>query len=156
MTNSPFSTRRTFSINLSGTPVEIDAEIAFASYTIMRATDAAGRPFDVSLDDLEVFETTVERMIERTETRAVNLETGQTETFTVASLGSDILAIQNAGGYVLPRCCPTWSEVAESWHLDREYTEAVESDQPRRAALAGFLHPRPLPNQQGHGLRRAA
>ena len=147
---------RTFSINLSGRLVEIDAEITFTSYEIMRATDRAGRPFDVSLDDLEVFESTVERMIERTETRAVDMETGRTETFTVVSMGADVLAIENTGGYVLPRHTPTWSEVAEAWELDRLAVEAMESDQPRAAALAGFLHPRPLPNQQGHGYRRAA
>ncbi len=111
----PFTTTRCFSINLSGTPVEIEAQIGHCAYIIMRATDTAGRPFDVSLDDLEVFETTVERMIERTETRAVDMETGRTEPFTVASMGADILAIQNVGGYVLPRCSPTGSERAESW-----------------------------------------
>ena len=147
---------RTFSINLSGTLVEIDAEITFTSYAIMHAVDRAGRPFDVSLDDLETFEQHVEARIQTTPTEALNLETGQMETFTVASMGADVLAIQNVGGYVLPRCCPTWSEVAESWHLDREYSAAIESDEPRAAALAGYLQPRPLPNQQGHGYRRAA
>ena len=151
---------RTFLINLRGTSVEIDAEITFCAYQIMRATCPAGRPFDVSLDDLEVFETTIEQMIQTVETRAVNLETGQTETFTVTSWGADILAIENAGGYVLPRCTPTFSEVAEAFALDREYAEAVESDQPHAAGRAGYLRPVPVPvpspQRTGFGLRRAA
>ena len=150
-----FTTTRSFTINMSGTPVEIEAQIAHCAYTIMRATDTAGRPFDVSLDDLEVFESTVECMISRTETRALNLETGTPEVFTVVSMGADILAIENTGGYVLPRHMPTWSEVAESWHLDREYSAATESDQPHLAALAGYPA-RPIPSQQGIGYRRAA
>ena len=103
---------------------EIDAEITFTSYAIMRATCPAGRPFDVSLDDLETFESYVEALIESTTTRALNLETGRTETFTVTSWGNDILAIQSMG-YTLPRHSPTWTEAAEAWHLDREYAEAV-------------------------------
>jgi len=48
--------QRTFSISLNGTDVEIEAAISFTAYQIMRATCPAGRPFDVSLDDLEIFE----------------------------------------------------------------------------------------------------
>ncbi len=43
---------RSFSINFNGTPVQIDAEISFTAYQIMRATCPAGRPFDVSLDPI--------------------------------------------------------------------------------------------------------
>jgi len=129
-----FTTTRSFTISLSGTPVEIEAQISHCAYTIMRATDTAGCPFEVSLEDLEVFESYVEGMIRTTSTQAVNLETGQTETFLVHAIGSDILAIQNNGGYVLPRCSPTFSEVSEAWCLDREFAEVVESDQPHAAA----------------------
>ena len=94
-----FTTTRRFSISLSGTPVEIEAEIAFCAYSIMRATCPAGLPFDVSLDDLEIFESYVEEQITSTTTQALNLETGQMETFTVTAWGSDILAIQN-GTYI--------------------------------------------------------
>ena len=69
---------------------------------------------------------------------------------------NDILAIQSVGAFVLPRHSPTWSEVAESWHLDRQYAEAIDSDAPRAVAAAGFLRPAPVPSQQGFGLRRAA
>ncbi len=151
-----FTTTRSFTINFSGTPVEIEAVIAFCAYSIMSARCPAGLPFDVSLDDLEVFESYVEGMIRTTSTQAVNLETGQTETFTVTSWGTDILAIQNAGSFTLPRHTPTWTEAAEAWHLDRQYAEVVESDQPQAAAAAGFLRPVPIPSQQGIGYRRAA
>lgn len=86
------------------------------------------RMYDGSFSSVEVTGSTAEKHL--------HLETGWEETFTVTSLGADILAIQNVGGYVLPRCSPTWSEVAESWHLDREYSAAIESDEPRAAALA--------------------
>ncbi len=146
---------RSFTIDLSGTAVEIDAEISFTAYQIMRAVCPAGLPFDVSLDDLEIFESYVEEQITTTTTQALNLETGQMETFTVTAWGSDILAIQN-GTYSLPRHSPTWTEAAEAFHIDREFNEAVESDQPHAAHVAGFLHPQPIPSQQGIGYRRAA
>ncbi len=150
-----FTTTRSFLINLSGTTVEIEAEISFTAYQIMRAGCPAGLPFDVSLDDLEIFESYVEEQITSTTTQALNLETGRMETFTVTAWGSDILAIQN-GTYSLPRHSPTWTEAAEAWHLDRQYAEVVESDQPHLAHIAGFLHPQPIPSQQGIGYRRAA
>ena len=153
--NTPFTTTRQFTISMSGTPVTVEAQIAFASYMIMCATGADGRPFEVSLDDLETFESYVEARIESTTTRALDLDTGREEIFTVASIGSDVLAILNVGGYVLPRCTPTFSEVIEAWHIDREYTAAIESDQPRAAAFAGYP-PRPTVSQQGIGYRRAA
>ncbi len=86
------------------------------------------RLYDGSFSSVEVTGSAAEKHL--------HLETGREETFTVTSLGADILAIQNVGGYVLPRCSPTWSEVAESWHLDREYSAAIASDEPRAAALA--------------------
>ena len=45
---------------------------------------------------------------------------------------------------------------ADDFFIDRQYTEATESDQPRAAALAGYLHPREWPPNAGHGLRRTA
>ena len=150
-----FTTTRSFTINFSGTPVEIEAEIAFCAYSIMSARCPAGLPFDVSLDDLEIFESYVEALITSTTTQALSLETGQMESFTVTAWGSDILAIQN-GTYSLPRHSPTWTEAAEAWHIDRQYAEAVESDAPHAAHVAGFLHPQPIPSQQGIGYRRAA
>ncbi len=150
-----FTTTRSFTINMSGTPVEIEAEIAFCAYSIMRATCPAGRPFDVTLDDLEVFEQHVEALITSTTTQALNLETGSVESFTVTSWGNDILAIQSMG-YTLPRHSPTWTEAAEAFHIDREFGMAIESDQPHAAHVAGFLHPQPIPSQQGIGYRRAA
>ena len=106
------------------------------------------RLYEGSFSSVEVTGSAVEKHL--------HLETGREETFTVTSLGVDILAIQNVGGYVLPRHTPTWSEVAESWHIDKEFAEATESDEPCAAALAGYLHPEPYPNSAGHGLRRAA
>ena len=150
-----FTTTRSFLINLSGTTVEIEAEISFTAYQIMSTRCPAGLPFDVSLDDLEIFESYVEEQITSTTTQALNLETGQMESFTVTAWGSDILAIQN-GTYSLPRHSPTWTEAAEAWHIDREFNEAVESDQPHAAHVAGFLHPQPILSQQGIGYRRAA
>ncbi len=98
--NTPFTTTRTFSIGLSGTVVLIEAQIAFASYMITSARCPAGHAFDMSLDDLEDFERYVEDRIEQTSTMAVDLETGETQTFIVHAIGSDILAVQNAGiGY---------------------------------------------------------
>ena len=149
----PFTTRRQFVIRFDGLPVLIEAQIAFCNYTIMNAT-ADGASYEFSDDDMEAFEQFVESWIETTPTQALNLETYRTEVFTVTSIGGDILAIETADGYHVPRSSPTFTEAAEAWHIDREYTEAVESDQPRLAAIAGYL--RPVPTQQGHGYRRAA
>ncbi len=144
---------RTFLINLSGTAVEIDAEITFTSYAIMRATCPAGRPFDVSLDDLEIFEQFVESRITSTTLQALDLDTYATASFTVHAYGNDILAVVHESGHTVERNSPTWSEVVESWFIDREFQMAVESDQPHLAAVAGYLHPAPVPSQQGIGNR---
>ena len=147
---------RTFSINLNGTAVEIEAAISFVSYEIMSARCPAGRPFDVSLDDLEVFETFVESRITSTTLQALDLDTFKPTTYVLHAYGNDILNIQHESGHTVKRNSPTWSEVVESWFIDREYAEALDSDQPHAAAAAGFLHPQPFPSQQGHGMRRAA
>ena len=147
---------RTFTIDLSGTPVEIEAAISFTAYEIMRATCPAGLPYDVSLDDLEIFEQFVESRITSTTLKALDLDTYKTASFTVHAYGSDILAIEHESGHTVKRNSPTWTEVVESWFIDRQYAEAVESDQPHLAALAGFPPrsiPVPVPQNAGVGNR---
>ena len=158
---SQFTTTRQFTLPLQGQMVQVEAMIAFCAYQITRATGPNGLPFDVTLDDLEVFESFVEAQITTTETRAFNMETRRMEVFSVTSWGPDILAIASADGVAVPRHTPTFTEVAESFLIDRQYNEAVESDQPHAAALAGYLHPlpvavKPFPSSAGHGYRRAA
>ncbi len=139
---------RTFLINLSGTAVEIEAAISFTAYSIMRATCPAGLPFDITLDHLETFEQFVESRITSTTLQALDLDTYATASFVLHAYGNDVLAIVHEAGHVVERNSATWSEVVESWFIDREFNEAVESDQP---AAAGFLRPVPMPTQQGVG-----
>ena len=146
---------KTFTIDLSGTPCEIDAMISFTAYQILDVRPSDGYGFEFEEEHMEIFEQYVEEQITSTTTQALNLETGRMETFTVTAWGSDILAIQN-GTYSLPRHTPTWTEAAEAWHIDREFEMAVESDVPHLAAAAGYIHPVPIPSQQGIGYRRAA
>ena len=147
---------KNFRLNLSGAAVQISALIAFCAYEIMQATDANGQRYDVSLHDLEVFESFVESRITSTTLPAIDQDTYETVSFTVHAYGSDILAIVHESGHTVERNSPTWSEVAESWDLDRQYAEALDSDAPQVAAAAGFLRPVPIPSQQGFGYRRAA
>ena len=146
---------RTFTIDLSGTPCEIDAMISYASYIIMDVRPSDGFPFEFTADDMETFEQYVEEQITSTTLRALDLDTYQTAIFTVHAFGSDILAIVHESGHTVERNSPTWTEAAEAFHIDREFTEAVESDQPHFAAFAGYP-PRPVPPQGGIGYRRAA
>ena len=148
---------RTFSLNLSGTDVQIEAMISFTSYIITNVLTADGWPVnDFSADDMEVFEAHVESRINATTLQALDLDTYATASFTIHDLDGVILAIEHESGHVVERNTPTWTEAAEAWHLDRQYAEALESDAPHAAAAAGFLRPVPVPQNSGIGYRRAA
>ncbi len=86
---------------------------------------------------------------------AFDVMTGALHRFTVHHDKGRVLEIRYAEGYSVPKSSPQFTESAEAFHIDREYAEAVESDQPRLAALAGY-QPRPIPSQRGIGYRRAA
>ena len=146
---------RTFRLPLHGHPATVEALISYTSYDILEATGRAGRKLDVTCDDLDIIEAHIDSEIVTSETEAYCFESGRMEQFKVISHQGSVLAVINTGGYSLPRHAPQFSEAAEAFLLDRQYNEAVESDEPRAAALAGYP-PRPIPNQQGHGYRRAA
>ncbi len=146
---------RTFHLPLHGHPATVAALISYTSYDILEATGRAGRKLDVTCDDLDIIEAHIDSQIVTSETEAYCFESGRLETFKVISHQGSVLAVINTGGYSLPHYCPQFTEGAEAFALDQEYAEAVESDQPRLAALAGYPA-RPIPNQQGHGYRRAA
>ncbi len=142
----------TFTIDLRGAPATVEARIEKATAEILRATDAEGLPFDVSCDDLDTIEAAI---FETTETEAFDFSAGRNHRFTVRHNGEHIVAIFNTGGFLLPEHCPQFTETAEAFLLDRQYAEAVESDQPHLATIAGYPA-RPIPSQQGIGYRRAA
>ncbi len=146
---------RTFRLPLHGHPATVEALISYTSYDILNVTGRAARKLDVTCDDLDIIEAHIDSQIQTTETEAFDFSSGRMQRFQVVSHRGEVLAVIDTGGYSLPRHTPQWTEAAEAWHLDREFNEAVKSDQPHLAALAGYP-PRPIPNQQGHGLRRAA
>ena len=146
---------RTFRLPLQGHPATVEALISYTSYDILEATGRAGRKLDVTCDDLDIIEAHIDSEIVTSETEAYCFESGRLETFKVISHQGSVLAVINTGGYSLPRHTPQFTEAAEAFALDAQYAEAVESDQPRMAALAGYP-PRPIPSQQGIGYRRAA
>ena len=148
----PVLNTRTFTLDLRGTPVEIEATIDGASASIERAT-ADGHPFNVTCDDLD----TIERAIfDETAVEAFDFTLRRRERFRVRHNGPEIVAIFTACGALVPPSGEQFTETAEAFHIDREYAEAIESDQPRLAAMAGFLHAQPFTHLSGHGLRRAA
>ena len=153
MTNSPFITTRTFTLNLRGTAVEIVAAINKDTASIERATDSQGHPFNVTSVDLDTIEAA---LFESTEVEAFDFTLGRFERFTVRHNGEHIVAIFTRCGALVPQGSPQFTETAEAWHIDREWSQAVESDAPHAAALAGYLHPAPHVHRAGHGLRRAA
>ncbi len=155
-TPEPMKLLRTFHLPLHGHTATVEALISHTSYDILEATGRAGRKLDVTCDDLDIIEAHIDSQIITSETEAYCFESGRMERFKVISHQGSVLAVINTGGYSLPRHTPQFTEAAEAFALDREFAAAIESDQPRAAALAGYLQPRPLPNQQGHGLRRAA
>ena len=144
---------RTFTIDLRGTFVEVEATICKATAEILRATGADGLHFDVTCDDLDTIEAAI---FEETVTEAFDFTAGRNQRFTVRHNGDHIVCIFSPGGFLLPEHSPQFTETAEAFFIDRQYNEAVESDQPRHAALAGYFHPEPYPNNAGHGHRRAA
>lgn len=147
---------RTFHLPVAGEPAQVEALISYTAYEIQSVT-RDGSPVEMSLDDLEAFERHVDSQIQRAEVFAHCFDTGQTEVFTVITHRRSVLAvINNRSGFSYPHSSPQFTEVAESWHIDTEAAEAVESDQPHAAVIAGYIHPQPSPNSQGHGYRRAA
>ena len=149
---------KTFLINLSGTEVQIEAMISFTSFIITDVIALDGFSFDFEEEHMEIFEQHVESRINATSLQALDLDTYNTASFTIHDLDGVILAIEHESGHIVQRNSATFSEVSEAWHLDRQYAEVVESDQPAAAATAGFIHPAPIPVPQnsGIGLRRAA
>ena len=149
----PASNTRTFTLDLRGTPVEIEAEITGATAEILRATTDDGAAFHVTPDDLDTIE---QAIFESTEVEAFDFTLGRRETFRVRHNADHIVAIFTACGALVPRSGQQFTETAEAFHIDRQYAQAVESDVPHFAALSGFLHPAPHASGNGHGLRRAA
>ena len=147
---------KTFLINLSGTDVQIEAMISFTSFIITNVIGLDGFDFDFEEEHMEIFEQFVESRINSTTLQALDLDTYQTATFTVHDIDGHILAIEHESGHTVERNSPTFSEVSESWHLDRQFNEAIDSDAPHAAAAAGFLRPVPVPQNAGIGYRRAA
>ena len=148
------TTTRHFSIQLNGNTVQIEAAISRAAYEIFSVRDANGQ-VSTNAGDLDEIEAQLDR-IQETSLTAFDPETRAVERFTVVSLGLNVLWIVREDGSTVRRSSPAFTEVAESWHIDREYAQAVESDVPRAAALSGYLHPAPYLHRAGHGLRRAA
>ena len=155
---NPMKLAKTFLINLSGTACQIEAMISFTSYIITDVIALDGFPVDFGEDEMEVFEAHVESCITATTIEALDLDTFKPTRFEVHAIDGVILAIEHESGHVVERNSATFSEVSEAWHLDRQFNEAVESDQPGAAHVAGYLHlqPVPSPQQAGHGYRRAA
>ena len=150
----PAANTRTFTLDLRGTTVQIEATISRAAYEIFSVRDANGQ-VSTTAGDLDEIEAQLDR-IQETSLTAFDPETRAVERFTVVSLGWNILWIVREDGSTVRRSSPAFTEVAESWHIDREYAAAVESDAPHAAAVAGYLHPVPSLHRAGHGLRRAA
>ena len=144
---------RTLTLSLRGTQVEIEAHVERDTAEIHRATTSDGAPFDVTCDDLDTIEAAI---FESTTVEALDFTLGRNEPFTVRHNGAHIVAIFAACGALVPFSSPQFTETAEAFHIDRQYAEAVDSDQPRAAALAGYLHPAAHPHSAGHGYRRAA
>ena len=147
---------RTFIIDLSVTATKIEAMISFTAYIITGAIGLDGYAVDFGEDEMEAFEAHVDARIVSTTLQALDLDTFKTVNFTVHAIDGVILAIEHESGHVVERNSATWTEVVESWFIDREYAEVVESDQPHLAAIAGFIHPVTVPNQSGNRYRLAA
>ena len=151
-----FSAARHFTIQLNGSPVQIEAAISATTNEIFAVNDANGEPVETTSADLDAIEAQLDA-IQETTFDAIDPDSGAVETVTVVSLGLNIMWIVRADGSTVARSSAQFTEYAECFHIDREYAAAVDSDQPHAAARAGFLFPtHPIPTQQGHGLRRAA
>ena len=149
----PISNTRTFTLNLRGTPVEVEATVNKDTAFIERATAPDGTAFNVTSSDLDTIEAA---LFEETSVEAYDFMLGRFQKFTVRHNGAHIVAIFTACGVLVPPSGEQFTETAEAFHIDREYAAAVASDAPHAAALAGYLHPVPYLHRAGHGLRRAA
>ena len=115
---------RTFHLSLNGSPAQIEALISHTSYEILDAT-SAGRPVDLSLEELERFEQHVDSQIKTTETEAYCFESGRMERFQIVSHQGSVLAVIDTGSCSLPRHTPQFTEAAEAFALDQEYADQV-------------------------------
>ncbi len=136
--------------------VTVEAEVNGEHATVTRTTGGDGQPVETTPDDLDRIERHLFPVGDIAIVDALDLGTGNTESFLVTHEQGRVVTVRREHGGVVAHNSPQFTEVAEAWHIDREYAEAVESDQPHAAALAGYIHPQEWPNSSGHGLRRAA
>ena len=116
----------TFQIDLEaaqGCTAEAVVENGHAEITSV--TDPAGRPIDITLDDLERMESVIFPDPD-VETTATDL--GRRGTFTVKHQGERIVSIEDEHGYPLRRSSALFTEVAECFHIDRYWAMLEDSD----------------------------
>ena len=117
----------TFQIDLEAAQdCTAEAEVEDGHAEITRVTDPAGRPIDITLDDLERMESVI--FPEETQVEATDTDIGRRGTYTVKHQGERILTVEDEHGYTVLRNSALFTEVAECFHIDRYWAMLEDSD----------------------------
>lgn len=117
----------TFSIDLDAAPnCTAEALVQGDRAEVTRVTDSSGNPVPVSLDDLDRIEEHI--FPEETTFELPNPFTGTPTTYTVHHDGERIGKITDPFGFSFPRHAEEFTEIAEVFHIDRQWAMMEESD----------------------------
>ena len=118
------SANRTLSIVLNGQHVNVEAFVNGQAEVL--TVSANGKEVYVSSADLDAIESAI--YDERTEVEARDTRTGHNATFIVRHWGDHIASIHTATGGRLRDNSELYTEVAESFHIDRHWAMMEDSD----------------------------
>ena len=123
-TTSATRANRTFSLNLHGQHVTVEAFVNGSAEVL--SVVAHGQEVSVSSADLDTIEAAI--YDEATEVEAHDSRTGSTATFTVRHFGDHIQGIFTSTGGRLADSGELFTEVSESFHIDRHWAMMEDSD----------------------------
>ncbi len=118
------SANRTFSLVLNGVTCFIQAFVN--GTTEVLSVRSNGQEVSVSSADLDTIESAI--YDETTEVEATDTRTGHSATFTVRHWGDHIAGIFTLAGGRLADNSELYTEVAESFHIDRHWAMIEDSD----------------------------
>ena len=119
-----------FPFALASGAATVTATLDANSYEVQEATDPQGQTLLVTPDDLDAIEAyldarpfVVTRSYEVAETHALDVMTGETARFTICHDRGEVLAVHYNDGRLAAPQHEQFTEVAETFALDRRYEE---------------------------------
>ena len=119
-----------FAATLSAGPATVTAEVSDDHNEITSVTNVYGQPIEVTPDDLDTIEATLEggrftvaRSYRSTSLQALDVMTADTVTFIVEHDRGRVQCIRYSDGIAVPYSSEQFTETAEAFYLDRRFEE---------------------------------